>query len=545
MSLRSESTHACMCNDISVPHDVNSPPLKASPSLLSLDRVKDLLRCNDPLLEAEKTALRSLVDEAPSTLANLDQQIIEARQMLDSLIQKRQVAESDFDDAKTLLHPIRSMPQDVLREIFHYCVPDWEEIISGPHQARYDSLDPRFPPWTISHVSMTWKDISLSLPDLWTCITLDFRKYEALNMRAIMTKVALFLERSKNMDLFVTLLSPDTPLSDHPAFALLDLSAPRWRKFAACIQRPCLQALSGTYFNRLQKLLVVVRPINRNIMTGTVKTFQKTRSLRWAVIRGDETWDSFPLPWSSIETYVCDSLRRAHWDRLKRLTALKSLEITNRSQVIFNPSELPQTTLPTVTSLRISEPRSDTGLEMTTKVIQNNLLILPSLSTLDIHFRRDKTPVFPFSHQFPNSLTTLIIRDAMESPDGIQRVLEFFETVPYVRTLGIDGRRGREFFQGLSIRPGKDVILPNLRNLQLQGDRQPFPDPVVLDFLESRCRRDDGDGEHGVTHEEHPDTNRPRPVFLEQIDLSEVELVPQYRNRLDDLRQRVRIIYTC
>ncbi|KAK0437677.1 hypothetical protein EV421DRAFT_1007009 [Armillaria borealis] len=511
---------------------------------LSRVRVKDLLRCNDPLLEAEKTALRSLVDGAPSTLANLDQQIVEARQTLNSLIQKRQVTESDLDDAKTLLHPIRSMPQDVLRDIFDHCVPDWEDMIFEPRQG-YDSLDPRFAPWTISHVSRTRRDVSLSRSHLWTCITLDFRKYGALSMRAIMTKVALFLERSKNMDLFVTLLSPDTSLSDHPAFALLDLSAPRWRKFAACIQRPCLQALSGTYFNRLQKLLVVVHPINRNIMTGTLKTFQKTRSLRWAVIRGDETCESFPLPWSSIETYVCDSLRRAHWDRLKRLTALKSLEITNRSQVIFNPSELPQTTLPTVTSLRISEPRSDTGVEMTTKVIQNNLLVLPSLSTLDMHFRRDKTPVFPFSHQFPNSLTTLIIRDAMESPDGIQRVLEFLETVPYVHTLGIDGRRGIEFFQGLSIQPGKDVILPNLRNLQLQGDRQPFPDPVVLDLLESRCRRDDADGGHGVTHEENRDNNRPRPVFLEQIDLSEVQLVPQHRNRLDDLRQRVKIIYTC
>ncbi|PBK61417.1 hypothetical protein ARMSODRAFT_665214 [Armillaria solidipes] len=253
-----------------------------SPPLLSRDRVKDLLRYNDPLLEAEKTALRSLVDEAPSTLANLDQKIIEARQMLDSLIQKRQVAESDFDDAKTLLHPIRSMPQDVLREIFDHCVPDWEEITSGlgPYQD-YDSLDPRFAPWTISHVSRAWRDVSLSLPHLWTCITLDFRKYGTLNMRAIMTKVALVLERSKNMDL-----------------------APRWRKFATCMQRPCLQALSGTYFNRLHKLLVVVRPVNRDITAGPVNTFQKTRSLRWAVIRGDETCDSFPLPWYSIETYL-------------------------------------------------------------------------------------------------------------------------------------------------------------------------------------------------------------------------------------------------
>ncbi|KAK0454249.1 uncharacterized protein EV420DRAFT_606661 [Desarmillaria tabescens] len=526
MPLHSESTH--------------SP----SPAPLSHTRIKDLLGCNDPLLEAEKIALRSLVDGAPFTLANLDQQIIEARQTLDSLIQKRQFAECDFDDAETLLHPMRSMPQDVLREIFSHCAPDWEEITFRSDEG-YDSLDPRLAPWTISHVSRTWRDVSLSTPHLWTCIKLDFRKYRALRMRALMTKVALLLERSKSMDLFVTLLSPDTSLSEHPAFALLDLSAPRWKELAVYIRRPCLRALSGTSFSRLQGLSAITPSTNQDAVVMPVNTFQKTRSLRCVSITGNETCDSFPLPWSSIEDYLCDSFRRCRWDCLKKLVALKSLEIMNQSQTTFDPSALPQITLPTVKSLRISEQQGGSDAGMISKLIQSNILVLPSLSTLEIRFWPYEHPSFPFTHQFMDSLTTLIIRDAMESPADTERVLRFLNTVPHVEKLVINGRRNRTFFRGLTIRSGKDTILPNLRILQLQRDRQPFPDLVVLDFLESRCRKDFAGGEHGAGSEEDQDASRPRPVFLEEIDLSEVVLIPQNRYRLDDLRQRVRIIYTC
>ncbi len=114
----------------------------------------------------------------------------------------------------------------------------------------------------------------------------------------------------------------------------------------------------------------------------------------------------------------------------------------------------------------------------------------------------------------------------------------------HVERLVTGGRCGNEFFQGLTVQPGKDAILPNLRLLQLQGNRRRFPDPVFLNFLESRCRKDGDTGDLGAVNEEHRDASHPRPVFLEEVDLSEVQVVPQYTSRLDDLRQRMRIIYT-
>ncbi|KAK0219483.1 hypothetical protein EDD85DRAFT_348702 [Armillaria nabsnona] len=146
-------------------------PLKS----LSSSRIKGLLRSNDPLLEVEKADLRELVHGSHSTLAALDQQIIEPRHALYSLIQKRQIAQSDIEDAKKLLHPMRSIPDDVLSEIFQHC--------AGGSLVTSDSLDLHNCPWTISYVSRRWRDLSLSLPRLWTSIAVNFGQYEALSMR--------------------------------------------------------------------------------------------------------------------------------------------------------------------------------------------------------------------------------------------------------------------------------------------------------------------------------------------------------------------------
>ncbi|PBK61442.1 hypothetical protein ARMSODRAFT_981584 [Armillaria solidipes] len=359
-------------------------------------------------------------------------------------------------------------------------------------------------------------------------------------MRTIVTRVALILERSMNMDLFVTLWSNIT-ISDHPAFALLDLSARRWKRLAVCIPQSCLQALSGTSFIRLQELFVS-RP-NGDTVVAPVTTFRTASSLRSVAMLSDQTSDSFPLPWSTIETYVCCSFTRADWDCLKNLTALKTLQLRSRKQgTAYNLSELPQITLPTLTSLHVVE-RCGLDAGIAAKLFKNSSLVLPSLSTLDIHFLRDSTPSFPPSHLL-KSLTTLVIRDAMHRVANTGPVLQFLETVAHVKKLVIEGRCGNEFFQGLTVQPGKDAILPNLRLLQLQGHLRHFPDPVLLDFLESRCRKDSDGGGLGAANEEIRDASRCRPVFLEEIDLSEVQLVPQYISRLDDLRQRMRIIYT-
>ncbi|KAK0457487.1 uncharacterized protein EV420DRAFT_1236415, partial [Desarmillaria tabescens] len=103
---------------------------------------------------------------------DLEQKIVLAREMLDGLVRKRDVFAEHLKNAKALLHPIRSLSDDILREIFAYCGKDWDDFYATytPH----DSLNTTLPPWTISQVSRKWRHVAVSTSRLWSSISPDF-----------------------------------------------------------------------------------------------------------------------------------------------------------------------------------------------------------------------------------------------------------------------------------------------------------------------------------------------------------------------------------
>ncbi|KAF8879172.1 hypothetical protein CPB85DRAFT_1207272, partial [Mucidula mucida] len=103
-------------------------------------------------------------------LQDLDEKIVLAKETLDNLVWARSQAESHVADAKSLIHPMRSLPYDVLSEIFSHCVPSW-----AMNERSATSLDLRTAPWTLTRVCFRWRHIALSSPNLWTYIGLDLR----------------------------------------------------------------------------------------------------------------------------------------------------------------------------------------------------------------------------------------------------------------------------------------------------------------------------------------------------------------------------------
>ncbi|KAF9024251.1 hypothetical protein BDZ89DRAFT_1162324 [Hymenopellis radicata] len=47
---------------------------------------------------------------------------------MQSLVEEREKLQLHLDDARKLLHPVRSLPDDILREIFSHCVPRWADL---------------------------------------------------------------------------------------------------------------------------------------------------------------------------------------------------------------------------------------------------------------------------------------------------------------------------------------------------------------------------------------------------------------------------------
>ncbi|PBK68002.1 hypothetical protein ARMSODRAFT_888380, partial [Armillaria solidipes] len=158
----SESTVPCpLCDTL--------PGLPAIPSVVQQfrsPRVQNLLSQNDPPLEMERSNIRETVTSGTTAVSLLDERISEAQRILEAFISEREQVLSCVDDARSLLHLIRTINDDVLREIFSWCVYNWDDIVSCRH-GYHDSLGRLEPPWTLSHVSHRWRTISLSSPRLW------------------------------------------------------------------------------------------------------------------------------------------------------------------------------------------------------------------------------------------------------------------------------------------------------------------------------------------------------------------------------------------
>ncbi|PBK94219.1 hypothetical protein ARMGADRAFT_899375, partial [Armillaria gallica] len=128
------------------------------------------LRQNGPPLDAEKPALLAAITDGPARLADLEKMIAEAQQALEGLLCERELVKAQLADAKTLLHPIRSLSDEIFQEIFSWCVYKWGDIRTLPRARSADSLDPQRPPWTLTRVSRRWREIALSSPRLWSTV---------------------------------------------------------------------------------------------------------------------------------------------------------------------------------------------------------------------------------------------------------------------------------------------------------------------------------------------------------------------------------------
>ncbi|KAK0438929.1 hypothetical protein EV421DRAFT_1674147, partial [Armillaria borealis] len=99
-------------------------------------------------------------------LDEFDEKIAATCQLLDFLVSERNQAASNISDAKSLLHPVRWLPDDVLRAVFRACakLPDKSFSMSSTDLAS---------PWTVSCVSQQWRTVAIHTAELWSFIELD------------------------------------------------------------------------------------------------------------------------------------------------------------------------------------------------------------------------------------------------------------------------------------------------------------------------------------------------------------------------------------
>jgi F-box-like len=118
--------------------------------------LKGRLGTNYVPTKAEIVAIQKIIDEVEPQIVSLDVEIRAAEE-------KRAILASFLDDHRSLLSPIRRMPEDILRSIFSHCLPyDTPGIIMGPSEA----------PMLLTQICSQWRDVVIKTPTLWSTICL-------------------------------------------------------------------------------------------------------------------------------------------------------------------------------------------------------------------------------------------------------------------------------------------------------------------------------------------------------------------------------------
>ncbi len=89
---------------------------------------------------------------------------------------------------------IRRLPAEIIAEILLHTRPAWDQLEAYPIVH-----DTRRGPWSHSRVSYMWRTISLSLPQIWSDLTID--EVTSTKCRARLQVLKLWLERSGNKSL--------------------------------------------------------------------------------------------------------------------------------------------------------------------------------------------------------------------------------------------------------------------------------------------------------------------------------------------------------
>ncbi|KAK1233194.1 hypothetical protein PQX77_003661 [Marasmius sp. AFHP31] len=254
MELASTSPYAChLCG-----HVVDERTTEKIPS--SSCNFEAFSKCNDSPSLLELGMFESERQHLAKLQASLDLEIARLRTSLELIEEKRRQVGTSMWFCKSAQHPIRRLPNEILAEIFNFCVEGDVNIVEGSGKADWQNdgpstLDLDQTLWALSQVCQRWRNLALSSPKLWTAININWvvRK-EKPEIDLMRRRLALTLERSRDQPLYISWFEG---YSLEPALLrLLGSCSARWK--CATIRASTvgfhLLALTTTSFTTLSRL---------------------------------------------------------------------------------------------------------------------------------------------------------------------------------------------------------------------------------------------------------------------------------------------------
>ncbi|KAK0436231.1 hypothetical protein EV421DRAFT_1131537 [Armillaria borealis] len=467
-------------------------PLQFRSIELADSRVFELRKSNDPPLKTEHLQLESFIDEGRGFLATLQERVSHARAALDELLEEEKRVQDMIESCKTIVSPIRRIPEDIVREI---SLVSWET-----DEERKDSLNANFAPFVLSQVCREWRKFVLSMSRLWSTIRLDFNSNRHDSM-ARQYLLQTYLLRSATHDITLSIYSK-REISQSHLIPILLLSAPRWTDVFISIPqnsmhtfsavRGCLHRLNRLHVEYTNGIFVVRAPFSK----PKFDAFEYAPLLRSFSINGVcNGVKQMYLPWPQLTTYTAHDWTSTYLDIFKLAPDMKTatLQCDDDSE---DDVPLP-TTYSSHQRLRVLYLRevdeSDVVSEGGTVRFLSHVEfpVLESLSMSYAH-TRIRIPSF-LCGSTAGTLKSLIIDALFAIPVEAQvDLLCLLKTTPLLSRLSISCRSVPEGNEnnGLLLELNANAnpgLLPCLTSLEFCFiNTNPYLDPSFVDMVQSR-----------------------------------------------------------
>ncbi|KAK0457606.1 uncharacterized protein EV420DRAFT_1689161 [Desarmillaria tabescens] len=441
-------------------------------------RISELLRCNDVPSDSELSEFRDIIQQGPGRIANLDQKIAHTKELLEALINHRNVVEANIEDAKVLSSPVRRLPPDVLRSIALETIPSPSEIMS---------------------IIMT----IVGSPELWSSVLLKitYRPNAPLSSfcRPLFLLV-LHLERSRNVPLTFRLLNT-TRTAEHPFLSLISARASSIKNLYLPSNPDCsLEGLacSRGSWNSLHHLKIGLASDTR--IERIFDSFEYAPNLRVLEASAKKPEEILLIPWVQLTQLSLRASNALDLEVLRRAKNIKSLEIIGERDFRMSLSEgYEAISLPFLTSLTL-------WLEAVSMDFLS--FFIPSLTDLFlIYALMVEKPLFSRLNT-PNVITTLkLTRSQLDfvstEPCAFPGLSSLLNSVPHLRHLVIASGKALSSDDICTLIPSPaQTPLPRLKTLDLRGCKFEFHHSELVDMVNIRRQ------------ENNPDIDRLETIYL-------------------------------
>ncbi|KAJ3812921.1 hypothetical protein F5876DRAFT_74380 [Lentinula aff. lateritia] len=248
------------------------------PIPLHSTRIDNLLHTNDSPTEDEQKTLETFLGHGNLELQHLNARIVSVEALLEELERAKALLAKAVSEHKTVLNPLRRMPDDLLVEIFLHGAGLYIDPGDYFPSARH-SLDLNSPPWTYSRVCRRLRETAMHTPLLWTRVKIEAdhliqnvqNRYPSQSPLLFgLSLLSGYLSRSAALPLAIYLDMPSYRLDKyaHSISALVASHSQRWESlFLGIVQSfdSNNMVLSEDSFPLLRRLQVDVRGVSPSV----------------------------------------------------------------------------------------------------------------------------------------------------------------------------------------------------------------------------------------------------------------------------------------